>query len=376
MATTRRAAPRSPGAPRRAADREAQVVALHDRAEDALAALDFTSAERLGRQALAGAARVFGPRSLDTANVTLTLARVASARGDLARAERLASRAHALVRGARGGGDVARLRLSAMEELASVLCKAGRFAEARPLARRALALAERVFGPRSPEAVAPLNRTGVICKFLHDFTPGGRAYRRALAIAERAEGPDSETVATLLHNLGGLEHARGRYARAEPFGCRAVEVRRRALGDEHPDVAADEAAYAAILVELGRFAEAERLHGHARDVFARVHGPAHYEVAFNERAMAELRAELGDAEGAERLFRQVVAKMRAAVGPWHPDLAMTLHNFAVFLEGEGRSREARPLYRRAIAIWERALGARHAFVTTAKANLQAASAGG
>ena len=38
-------------------------------------------------------------------------------------------------------------------------------------------------------------------------------YKKALAILERTIGPAHPDIASLYHNLGGLEHARGHYAK-------------------------------------------------------------------------------------------------------------------------------------------------------------------
>ena len=47
-------------------------------------------------------------------------------------------------------------------------------------------------------------------------------YKRALAIREKALGPDHPAVAQLLNNLADLYTAQGRYADAEPLYKRAL----------------------------------------------------------------------------------------------------------------------------------------------------------
>ena len=61
-------------------------------------------------------------------------------------------------------------------------------------------------------------------------------YKRALAIREKALGPDHPDVAGL-NNLAELYDKQGRYAEAEPLYKRALAIDEKALGPDHPDVA-------------------------------------------------------------------------------------------------------------------------------------------
>src|SRR5205814_1447996 len=79
-----------------------------------------------------------------------------------------------------------------------------RYREAEPLLRRAVAIAERSFGPRSAELAGALNHLGVLYKYMGRFPDASRAYARALRIAKRLYGASHPTLATLAHNLGGL----------------------------------------------------------------------------------------------------------------------------------------------------------------------------
>ncbi|HAX74953.1 MAG TPA: kinesin, partial [Cyanobacteria bacterium UBA11372] len=62
--------------------------------------------------------------------------------------------------------------------------------------------------------------------------------QRALAIREKALGSEHPDVAASLNNLGLLYIQMGNYAQAEPLYQRALAIREKALGSEHPDVAA------------------------------------------------------------------------------------------------------------------------------------------
>ena len=59
-------------------------------------------------------------------------------------------------------------------------------------------------------------------------------YKRALAISEKAIGPEHPDVAASLGNLGKLYQAQGRYAEAEPLYNRALLISEKVLGADHP----------------------------------------------------------------------------------------------------------------------------------------------
>jgi tetratricopeptide (TPR) repeat protein len=79
----------------------------------------------------------------------------------------------------------------------------------------------------------------------------------ALAIFEKALGPDHPKVATGLSNLAALYQVQGRYAEAEPLLKRALAIFEKALGPSHPDVAQSLNDLALLYQVQGRYAEAE-----------------------------------------------------------------------------------------------------------------------
>src|SRR5262245_42220770 len=97
------------------------------------------------------------------------------------------------------------------------LAKAGRFAEATPLARQLVATAEKFAGKEHP------------------------------------------VTATTQSTLSDLLILQGQRDEAEPILKRVLATRERALGPDHADVAATLASLANVAIERGRYAEADRL---------------------------------------------------------------------------------------------------------------------
>jgi len=94
-------------------------------------------------------------------------------------------------------------------------------------------------------------------------------FKRALAIKEKAFGPDHPGVALGLSNLASLYNAQGRYGEAEPLHKRALAIMEKALGPEHPNVATSLENYAKLLRKTERDAEAEELEARGKAIRAR-----------------------------------------------------------------------------------------------------------
>jgi tetratricopeptide (TPR) repeat protein len=69
------------------------------------------------------------------------------------------------------------------------------------------------------------------------FAEAEPLFRRALAIYEKAAGPEHPAVATLLSNLGQVLKVEGRYDEAEPLIRRSLAIHDKAQGKDHPDTA-------------------------------------------------------------------------------------------------------------------------------------------
>src|SRR6202521_4695264 len=84
------------------------------------------------------------------------------------------------------------------------LYRAGKYAEATPLAERALAIREKALGPDHPDVAQSLNNLAELYDNQGRNGETEPLYKRALAIREKALGPDHPLVAQSLNNLAGL----------------------------------------------------------------------------------------------------------------------------------------------------------------------------
>jgi len=83
--------------------------------------------------------------------------------------------------------------------------------------------------------------------------------KRAVEVATKTFGPNDPKVATSLNDLALLYQSQGRYADAEPLYKRSLEIREKALGKEHPDVAISLDNIGVLYQDRGDYAEALRM---------------------------------------------------------------------------------------------------------------------
>src|SRR5260370_857993 len=115
-----------------------------------------------------------------------------------------------------------------LSNLAGLYKDQGRFGEAEPLFKSALAIAEKALGPDHPDVGGDINSLAELYRDQGRFTEAEPLYKRTLAIAEKALGPAPPTVGKTRTTLAILHHAQGRFADAEPlYSARSRSMRRR-----------------------------------------------------------------------------------------------------------------------------------------------------
>ena len=78
-----------------------------------------------------------------------------------------------------------------------------------------------MLGPDHPDTASSLNNLAGLYRAQGRYAEAEPLYRRALAIREAVLGPDHPDTASSLNNLAGLFRAQGRYGEAEPLLRRA-----------------------------------------------------------------------------------------------------------------------------------------------------------
>ena len=170
------------------------------------------------------------------------------------------------------------------------LYQAGKYAEAIPLARRALGLREQALGPMHPDVATSLNYLGALLENMGDYAEARPLMERALKINEQALGSMHPAVAASLNNLALLLQNTGDYAGARRLMERALKINEQALGPMHPAVAGSLNNLAALLGNMGDYVGARPLYERALRIYEQVLGPMHPFVAASLSGLATLEA--------------------------------------------------------------------------------------
>jgi tetratricopeptide (TPR) repeat protein/CHAT domain-containing protein len=244
-----------------------------------------------------------------------------------------------------------------LNNLAELLRTRGRYAEAEPLYKRVLAIDEKALGPEHPDVGTALNNLARLYDDQGRYADAEQLYKRALAIAEKA--PGHANLGTYLNNLASLYRNEGRYAEAEPPLKRALAITEKAVGPNHPDFSKDLYTLGLLYRDQGRYGEAEPVMKRALAIAEKALGPEHPDVVRYLNNLATLYHTQGRYTEAVPLMRRVLGLDEKAFGSDHPNVASDLNNLASAYCKQGAYVEAEPLYKRALAIAEKAFGPEH-----------------
>ena len=120
---------------------------------------------------------------------------------------------------------------SSLNDLAVVYDDQGKYGDAEPLYKRALAVDEKALGPNHPDVARDLINVAAMYDRQGKYGDAERLYKRALAIDEKAFGLNHPEIATGLRTLALLYYRQGKYGEAEPLLERAL-----AIDEKHLDV--------------------------------------------------------------------------------------------------------------------------------------------
>ncbi len=123
---------------------------------------------------------------------------------------------------------------AAINDEGMALYKEGKLAEAEPVLKRALAVAEKELGPNDGNVAGVLYELGSLALAQEKYSEAEPLFERALAIADKALEKDSASVAFILEGLGRTYAARGKYEQAEASFQRSLTIAEKAFKRDDP----------------------------------------------------------------------------------------------------------------------------------------------
>jgi tetratricopeptide (TPR) repeat protein len=241
----------------------------------------------------------------------------------------------------------------------------GRFAEAEPLLRLAIDLADKD-GREHPELTTDLDLLARICLAQMKLADAEKTFKRELALLAGRHGAGALEIVPVLNSLGRviqIDSKRGR--EAQDFVLRVIGIRESKQGPEHADLAVDLIRLGRLLANAKVFGDAELAYRRALAIQEKALGAEHVTLAIVLDALGSLSSDQEQWIDAEPFFRRSLGLRESAYSPLNYEVAPSLDNLAGVLYQQKRYAEAEPLYERALFIRTAALGDQHPLVAEA-----------
>jgi len=251
--------------------------------------------------------------------------------------------------------------------LAAILLGQGKYDEAVPASRRAVASWIEGFGEAHTKVAEARGNLAVVLHAAGKYEESLTEHRRALAGMEGKLGPSHPTIAALRHNLAIVLNQTGKLEAAEVEYRRVIELRELELGLDHPDVAASRHGLATLLFDREKYVEAESEDRRALAIQEAVLDRDHPSVARTRASLASTLLAEEKFEEAEVEARRALAARKAAQGPEHPDVARSHETLARVLDGQDRYPAARVEFTHAVELATRVVKADHPFLASTRA---------
>ncbi len=327
----------------------------------------YDDAKSLLERGLATRRQVFGERAAEVARSNAHIGLVLGAQGQYEDAVRHYTEA---IDALRASADTPPDEIAlAMFGLSDVRALQGDFAEAERLLREAIAI-QSANGAESLDLAHSVDALGLALVNLGRYDEAEPQLRRAVAMFRKLVPsgihPDLDDG---LNDLAFFLYEAGRYEETEALFRESLDINLRLLGERHPDIATSMNNLAFVLQDEGDLDGAQQLYEQALDIRRESLGETHPLTAQSLNNLAFLYHERGDAQRALDLSRQAVATYRRAYPGDHPELAHGLENLAAWLVESRAFDEARPLLDEALAMNLRLLPSDHPDVAITRSGM-------
>lgn len=252
---------------------------------------------------------------------------------------------------------------------AGKLHNAGQFAQAIPLAERALAIIEKLNGKRHPTVAAVLNLLGSLYEEQLDYAKAEQSHLLALTIYMETVGPEHSFVASAATGLASFYMNTGEIEKAEILFGRALVIYEKVSGPESLEVAGALNNLALLYTVRNDYAIAVQVRERAFLIYFKVLGPEDLLVAFVASNLATDYAATGEYAKAEPILQRALVILEKKLGKEHENVATLLAQLAGVYQAMGAYAKAEMSYQRALAIHEKVLGPKHPAVAGVLSNL-------
>jgi tetratricopeptide (TPR) repeat protein len=248
--------------------------------------------------------------------------------------------------------------VGAMNDLAIVLDRMGKFAEEQKILEEVVAVKRRTLGTEDPLTLRSVNNLAVTLAMQGLLEDAVKLVEETLEIQRRVEGPESIATLRSAYNLAIMRRHLGRWAEARPLFDESLQRLRRVFGTDHQDTLRVVNGLGELLLDQRRPAEARALFEEALKGQRLVLGPTSEETVLTMINLADTARLQGRLDDGRKLAEEADALNRHTLGPEHPQTLFGLTILSSIARDQGRLDAARKGYEQALAALRRTLSAR------------------
>ncbi|HEY6333694.1 MAG TPA: TonB family protein [Blastocatellia bacterium] len=190
----------------------------------------------------------------------------------------------------------------------------GEYAEALPIAERALEMRRKLAGKDDPLLAAALFNVASLEYALGQYPKAVPLYEECLKVYEKSLGPDDPKLCSALEQLAWASYATGRPLNTEKLIRRSIEIKERAFGPDSGEVASSVHLLGRYYEKISNYQPAMSQYQRALAIMQQAKGEDSPEVATELDRCACIYTQTGDAEHADE-YRKRAGKIESDLNP-------------------------------------------------------------
>ena len=323
-----------------------------ERATAAFVAKDYAEAERLALQA-AEEARKAGPGRSPELVRALKLAGIAAQTNtQYDKAMDHFRAAEKVIDPSRDPEEWATVQ----EEIASVLSRQGKYADAENLLQKVVGIRIQKFGAQNPETLQSRAILAAAKSHLTKYSEAESEFRELVKLDEKLLGAEDPNTLWCRDSLAQTLMSQGKYSEAESEFREIVKLDEKVLGPEHLATLMARNNLATAVLRRGDRAEARMEFAALTQLYEKLAGPENPDTLLARCNLAVALIDLQAYDEAEAHLREVVRLRTKVLGAEHRDTLKARRILALALERLHKVPEADALFREVVALSEKALG--------------------
>ena len=232
----------------------------------------------------------------------------------------------------------------------------GDFTNALYFNQKSFEMAEKAFGANHPNTAYVLNELGDTYLAKKDFEKALTIFERCLAIQEKSKDPEGVATAAALTSLAQTYGFMEKYEKALPLFERSLAIYEKVDGRDDPHVGNILMYLSNIYESMGNYAKALPLQERSLSIFEKALDSNHPNIASAIGRLGDIYGCMDNYEKAFPYFERALAIQEKTLGPESPLTADALGGLAVAYYNTEQYEKSLPLFERALVIREKVYG--------------------